>query len=217
MRHAESVGNAQRRMQGHGSYGLTETGRQQAECLGCRLARDFAPPTCIYSSPLNRTAQTAQILLGHQTKNVSLIYDERLVEGHQGVFQGLTWEQACARYPELCSQLETSMDWIPIPGAEAPTDIRQRAEAWVEFIVGHHQNGDRVWVVTHEWILYHLIAAVLGSDRTWQLPIGHTGLFEFSFDVSRWADQQALVLSTSSLWQIHRFNDLRHLDVAVDR
>lgn len=213
LRHAESVGNVQQRMQGREDYGLTDKGHQQAEYLAHRLMGEFASPTHIYSSPLKRADQTAQILLRHQPVQMSLTYDERLVEGHQGIFQGLTWAQACEQYPKLCRQLETSMDWVAIPGAEAPFDIRRRAEEWVRFVIAHHQNGDRVWVVTHEWILYHLISVLLGSDRTWQLPVGHTGLFEFSCDVSRWPDRQASVLNTSSLWQIHRFNDVQHLDV----
>lgn len=211
IRHAESIGNQQGRMQGHRDYALSDHGWEQAQCLAQRLASDFVAPTCMYSSPIRRAEQTAQVILNGQPYPVPLVYDPRLSEGHPGIFQGLTWAEACERYPNLCSQLETSFDWIPVPKADSPSAIRHRASTWLNDILSHHQNGDRLWVVAHEWILYHLISVLLGSDRTWQLPIAHTGLFEFSLDINRWSDSDANVLANSSLWQLHRMNDVQHL------
>ena len=211
IRHAESIGNQQYRMQGHADYALSDQGWEQARCLAQRLAAEFRPPTCLYSSPIRRAKQTAQVLLECQPPSVSLMYDDRLCEGHQGIFQGLTWAEACERYPDLCHQLEASLDCIPIPSAETPSEVRQRAISWLEDILGRHQDGDRLWVVAHEWILYHLISGLLGSDRTWQIPISHTGLFEFSLNLPRWSELGVEVLANSSLWQLSRFNDVQHL------
>lgn len=211
IRHAESVGNQHGRMQGQADDELSDKGWGQAQCLAQRLAAEFRVPTCVYSSSIRRAQQTTQVLLKYQSPSISVIYDDRLREGDQGIFQGLTWVEACERYPDLCHQLETSPDWIPIPNAEAPLEVRQRATAWLQDILAYHQTGDRLWVVAHEWLLYHLISALLGSDRTWQLPITHTGLFEFSLNLARWSDSDVNVLANSSLWQLHRFNDVQHL------
>ena len=211
IRHAESVGNQQHRMQGHADYGLSDQGQDQAQRLAQRLAAEFGSPTCLYSSPIRRAKQTAQLILKYQSPSITPMYDDRLCEGHQGIFQGLTWMEACKRYPDLCHQLETSLDWIPVPNAETPLAVRQRATAWLEDMLNHHQDGDRLWVVAHEWILYHLISVLLGSDRTWQMPIAHTGLFEFSLNVARWSESDVDVLANSSLWQLRRFNDVQHL------
>ena len=211
IRHAESIGNQQYRMQGHAAYKLSEQGWQQAQCLAKRLASEFAAPTCIYSSPIARAVQTAQVILKSQSSLVPLTYDDRLCEGHQGIFQGLTWQEARERYPDLCHQLETSSEWCPVPDAEAPFEVRHRAKDWIQEVLTQHQDGDRLWVVAHEWILYHLISVLLGSDRTWQLPIDHTGLFEFSLNLDRWSTSDMSVLMNSSFWQLRRFNDTQHL------
>ncbi|NET51190.1 MAG: histidine phosphatase family protein [Merismopedia sp. SIO2A8] len=210
MRHAESIGNQQLRMQGHSPYALSERGHQQAQCLGQRLAREFQFPTQLCSSPLVRSQQTTEIILKYQSSLVSPCYDLDLAEGKQGIFTGLTWAEACQHYPHLCQQLETTPDWIPIPGAESPQALRQRAQRWMARVL--NQEQERIWVVTHEWILYHLVSVLLGSDRTWQFPVHHTALFEFSCDMDRWRQTAPNTRFNSTLWQIHRFNDTNHLN-----
>jgi broad specificity phosphatase PhoE len=238
IRHAQSTGNVEKRMQGEGEFELTETGRSQAEKLGRRLLAEGWLPTQVYSSPLQRTLQTAQILI-HQFQTATLpaavgdlmdastplmgdlddrglqhsipiaLADE-LKEFQNGILQGLTWAEAVSQYPELCQALETSPDWIPIPGAETLKDARSRAHRFIQTLL-KHQNGDRVWIVTHSWILQHLIAELLNSDRSWRLHAKNTALFEFWIDRDRWhtTDQNRF---NTDLWQIRRFNDHQHLD-----
>ena len=43
IRHAQSVGNQEKRMQGHGEFELSEGGRQQAEKLARRLLTCWRP------------------------------------------------------------------------------------------------------------------------------------------------------------------------------
>jgi 2,3-bisphosphoglycerate-dependent phosphoglycerate mutase len=233
IRHAQSTGNVEKRMQGHGDYELTELGRDQATRLAQRLQTENWCPTHVYTSPLKRTLQTTRILLtafptepvpgivGDQTDTDSVIapilqkpipvtYAEELAEYQNGIFKGLTWLEAKARYPELCRQLEASQDWIPVPEAETLQDARDRSKRFVNKIVDRHRNGDRIWVVSHSWIIQHLISELLGSDRSWRLQAHNTGLFEFWVDQSRWhrTDQNRF---NTDLWQIRRFNDNRHL------
>lgn len=198
-------------MQGHADYSLSDKGLAQAECLANRLSAEFESPTSLYCSPISRSKQTAAVILDRQSVAISLTYDERLCEGSQGIFQGLTWIEACERYPDLCRQLETSSGWIPVPHAEPPYEVRQRAYDWLKETLGRHQNCDRLWVITHEWVMYHLISVLLGSHRTWQLPIDHTAIFEFTLELSQWSDLDQCVLANSSLWQVRRFNDIQHL------
>ncbi|MEM9217415.1 MAG: histidine phosphatase family protein [Cyanobacteria bacterium P01_F01_bin.150] len=211
IRHAESVGNQQHRMQGHADYELSEQGWKQAECLAQRLTVEFCVPTCVYSSPIRRAKQTAQVILQHLPSQVSLAYDDRLKECDQGIFEGLTWLEASKLYPELCNKLETTMEWIPVPEAETPSEVRHRVHSWLKDIFTNHQGGHSLWIVAHQWLLCNLISALLGSDRTWQMPIDHTGIFEFSVDLDRWTHLDVETFSNSNLWQIHRFNDVQHL------
>lgn len=226
IRHAQSTGNVERRMQGQGDYPLTERGRWQSQQLAVRLRSQYQPPTAVYSSPLGRTRETAAILmagladlaqpdlglpdLGLPDLDQSVQLAPELAEYQNGVFQGLTWAEARAQYPTLCDQLESSLDWIPVPGAETLREARDRVDRfWAERLT-QHRNGDRIWLISHSWIMQQLIAALLGSDRAWGVPVANTGLFEFRIDQSRWHRQDENRLN-SELWRIVRFNDTAHL------
>lgn len=239
IRHAQSLGNQQKRMQGQGEFELSETGKQQAERLAQRLLAESWRPSHVYSSPLRRTVQTTEILLsrflaeplpavvsdlvdgevaapldlsatGEPHLPIRVDYADELKEFQNGIFAGLTWAEAKAQYPDLCSRLESSPDWIQIPGAESLHDARTRARQFIDRLVDRHHDGEQVWIVTHSWILQHLIAELMGCDRTWRIHARNTALFEFWIDRSRWqrTDQNRF---NTDLWQIRRFNDYHHL------
>ena len=235
IRHAQSTGNMEKRMQGHGEFPLSALGVQQTEKLAQRLLEEGWLPTHVYSSPLRRAAQTAQILVDavqtaplpaavsdlidatvetpwdeETPPPIAIAYADELKEFQNGIFQGLTWAEAMAQYPELCQALEASPDWLLIPGAETLADARSRAGQFIQRLLQTHHNGDRVWIVTHSWILQHLIAELMSSDRSLRLRASNTALFEFWIDRDRWerSDQNRF---NTDLWQVRRFNDTQHL------
>ncbi len=241
VRHAQSLGNLEKRMQGHGDYPLSDVGIQQTEKLAKGLLAESWIPTHVYSSPLRRTQQTAEILVDHFTTaplpaavsdlidsegtatfdsgdnatgsgKLAITYADELKEFQNGIFQGLTWAEAMAQYPELCHQLEASPDWIQIPGAESLLVARSRAQHFIQSILQRHRNGDRLIIVTHSWIIQHLIAELMGCDRSWRLHARNTALFEFWIDHSRWhSARHNPNRYNTDLWQVRRFNESHHL------
>lgn len=245
VRHAQSVGNLEKRMQGCADFPLTEEGCQQAAKLAKRLRRENWHPTHIYSSPIPRARQTAEILLSHFLADflptsvrdetgvtdlnlpetvtsltmlpleahspIPLIDADELMEHKNGLFEGLTWAEAQAQYPDLCLQLETSLDWIPIPGAESLAEARDRTQQFIHRLIEQHTCGDHVLIVTHSWILQHFLASLMGSDRTWRIASTNTGIFEFWIERSRWSRTDAATRLNTDLWQVRRFNDANHL------
>jgi probable phosphoglycerate mutase len=133
-----------------------------------------------------------------------------LQEFDAGILTNLTWAEAQARYPALCQALETSPDWVPIPNAETPTAGRDRAAAFIHHLLERHTNQQAIWIMSHHWIMEHLIASLFGSDRTWKITILNTALFEFWLDRDRWSDG-GVHRGISDLWQIKRFGDCHHL------
>lgn len=220
IRHAESIGNLEKRMQGWADFELSSQGKLQVKKLARQLLIDAWWPDHVYSSPLKRAVQTTQALITEfQVTSARLIqgeakiaiqYVDELQELQNGIFQGLTWAEAQAQYPELCHRLETSPELIPIPGAESLQQARDRASQFIQTLLTRHANSDQIWIITHGGILQYLIAELLGCDRTWGLQIQATALFEFWIDLTRWhlADQNRL---NTTLWQIQRFNDSQHL------
>jgi 2,3-bisphosphoglycerate-dependent phosphoglycerate mutase len=210
IRHAQSMGNAQGRMIGHGDDHLSEQGRWQAHQLAEALRSH--PPTHIYSSPLRRARHTTEILRRSLPDSLAIPiqYREELKEFQNGIFQGLTWSEASERYPDLCRSLESSLTWVPIPEAESLQAGRDRAQCFIDFVLNHHRDQDRVWIISHSWIMQQLMSVLMGSDRTWGTTIDYTGIFEFQVWRAYWDIDDTNRINTE-LWKILQFNAHQHL------
>ncbi len=213
VRHAESEGNRAARILGQTEAPLSPKGIEQAHVLGQHLLEAAAKPTHIYYSPLQRATHTAEILRDYwATRNAvaAMIPLPELKEIRSGVLDGLTWTEAQAQYPSLCNALLASPEWIPVPGAETLKACRNRAQQVLQFILKHHSNEDHLWLISHGGFLQYLIAAVLGSNRTWGIAIPPTAIFELELDLNRWqmTDQNRW---NTALWSIRRFNETSHL------
>jgi 2,3-bisphosphoglycerate-dependent phosphoglycerate mutase len=236
IRHAESIGNCDGRMMGRADDQLTDRGEHQARSLGLALRQQLGwQPDRIYSSPQRRAYHTAELMRSvaygateAQDGQPAIVLDENLCEFDNGIFRGLTWPEAQRQYPELCQQLESSWDWIPIPEAESLEAGRSRAKAFLNAAIADllqqstqhatdttgDATGDRgAWIVTHHWILQHLIAEIIGSCRTWQLEIPHTAAFEFWLRGSFWQPSDDLRFISHDprqlnhvFWKIRAFN-----------
>ena len=88
LRHGESVGNAEGRIQGLTDFPLTEVGRQQAHALASRWLTEQKTFDMVLSSPLMRCRETAEIIA--DAMNLTVEYDEIWVERDYGKFSGLT-------------------------------------------------------------------------------------------------------------------------------
>lgn len=217
IRHAQSLGNIQKRMEGQSSTTLSPKGRLQAKQLARRLLSRLdhsritaEQPIYLYSSPLLRALRTAQYLsvaLRQAERSWQIVEDSQLKEIHQGIFQGLTWSEAQASFPELCARLMSTTEWQPVPGAESPQEARLRSHRWFTHILNQHRPGETIWVVSHGGFMMHLIAEIRGQPSPWETPIAHTATFEFvlslsSSNVSQWEN------SSAKCWRLHRFNQL---------
>ncbi|MEM8613232.1 MAG: histidine phosphatase family protein [Cyanobacteria bacterium P01_H01_bin.105] len=206
IRHGESVGNVEGCLEGQTSTALSANGKRQAQQLSTYL-QSYPQPLCICSSPLQRATETASYLAA--IANCSLQLESDLQELHQGIFQGLTWAEASHRYPQICATLTATLDYQPVPGAETLIAAHQRAINWYQALWQRYPAGGWVWVVTHGGFMQPLIRVILGCDRTWQIPIHHTALFEF------WLlrpEQSQTSQHNPECWKILRFNDTPHLD-----
>jgi broad specificity phosphatase PhoE len=92
LRHGESVGNAQGRVQGQADFSLTETGRQQAQALTSRWLSEKVTFNHVISSPLARTRETAEIIASALDLPVEL--NALWMERDYGNLSGLHWDDA---------------------------------------------------------------------------------------------------------------------------
>ena len=209
MRHGESVGNVERRLQGHADLELTEQGRVQGLRLRDRFQSEGFQPTHIYSSPLQRAAETAQIVayLWH----IPIVHWDRLMEQDIGAFSGLTWAEISAKYSEVAWRFQESNNWDIVEGAETLKSLNDRGRQVLYELKEVHTNDDAVLMFTHGGILQHVVAALLGTERIWEVSVRNTAVFEFVLDIDQWpyggGNQQG-----DLRWKIVRFNDVSHLD-----
>lgn len=210
IRHAETQGNAQQKMLGQLDEPLSPHGVFQAQLLGQYLSQQSWTPTHLYSSPLKRAVVTLEILVACHLEgdDFSLLQtDEALLEIDNGIFQGLTWQEAEEQHPELCQRLISSQDLLPIPEGETLSACCDRTRRFIHTLYQTHQNSDRAWIVTHGGILQYLIAAILDTPMIWGIQSGNTALFEFEVDLHHSAQS----IQNPQLCRILRFNERPHL------
>jgi probable phosphoglycerate mutase len=117
VRHGETELTAARRYSGRGDVPLTERGTAQARATALRLATDLrlagTDVAAVHTSPLSRCARTASIL-AEALKDPPLVVDDDLVECDFGDWEGLTFGEVRARWPE---ELD---GWLGDPGTAPP-------------------------------------------------------------------------------------------------
>jgi len=209
VRHGESLGNAGGIMQGRAEYDLSEAGRQQAALLHQRFLDESFQPTHVYSSPQARAAQTAEIVSG--SWEFPITHWDDLMEHDIGVFSGLSWPDISEKFPEMSTAFEKSQDWSIVEGAETSAERRARGRRVIDTIMSRHANEDVVIMFTHGGIMAHMMAALMGTERTWSLGVQNTAVFELTVDAERWWQNDNATYHNNLLWRVNRFNDSSHL------
>ena len=167
IRHGRSIWNAQRRIQGCADPPLDEVGREQAHRLAERLYEEEHPPAALYTSPLQRAQETADII--GETLGVPVVPDERLKEYDVGEISGLTWEQVVEQYPDVAQRwVESVEEEVKLPGAEEPQSFRSRVVAVVGEILARHTE-DSIGVVAHGGTLGAYLNYLIGLSA-WRSP-----------------------------------------------
>ncbi|MDY6876132.1 MAG: histidine phosphatase family protein [Chloroflexota bacterium] len=144
IRHGRSVWNADHRIQGQADPPLDGVGREQASRLAERLREDA--PITLYTSPLQRAQETAEIV--GEALDVPVVPDERLREYDVGAITGLTWAQVEEQYPEVARHWAEAAGGSVIPGEEGDVPFRERVVAGFGEIVSRHAE-ETVGVVAH--------------------------------------------------------------------
>jgi probable phosphoglycerate mutase len=141
-RHGETDWNRDNRFQGHADPPLNETGRAQAAELAAVLADE--PLAAVYSSPLHRAFETAQILAApHGLEPLPV---DALREVDVGSWQGLSRTEIEERFPEQFARwLDYQQGW---EDGESYEEMGGRVIAGLRELAARHV-GERILAVTH--------------------------------------------------------------------
>jgi broad specificity phosphatase PhoE len=153
VRHGQTDWNIERRFQGRTDIPLNETGITQAHTLAQTLTgQTFA---AIYSSPLQRALQTAQVLSEHLQLPIQI--EPGLVESAHGDWEGMCLEDIKAQYPELIqARRQNPLENRPPGNAESIPEVAARMAAAANSIAQHHPQ-ERVLITSHGLALAALI------------------------------------------------------------
>jgi probable phosphoglycerate mutase len=180
IRHGETTWNCEKRLQGQLDSPLTEKGIRQSRTLAGRLSE--VKFDAVYSSDLERAKHTAQMITA-QSHHASIHYDNRIRERHFGNFQGLTWEEIMAAYPDEAARELAGNPLNQVPGGESKHQVLARATAFFNDIALWHK-GQKVLVVSHGGVINvwtkHVLRVPLETPRRFSLHNTAINTFEFA-------------------------------------
>jgi broad specificity phosphatase PhoE/ribonuclease HI len=144
LRHGETALSVERRFAGRGDAPLTDTGRRQAAAAAARLAARGGIDV-IVTSPLQRARRTAEAVA--EATAAALKVDDDLVETDFGDWEGLTFAEASARWPDEISAWLASPEMAP-PGGESLATVARRVLSALDRLLAAYENGT-ILLVSH--------------------------------------------------------------------
>jgi probable phosphoglycerate mutase len=195
-RHGETDWNAERRMQGHIDTPLNSHGQLQAQRLAQSLQRASHTFDHLYSSDLQRAADTAKQVSSALGLGITInsIFRER----HVGVLQGLRLDDAPQAIPEIWQAHLARDIQHDLGGGESIQAFHERAQQALVMLVAAHA-GQTILVVSHGGTLdmMYRIATKQALDQARIAIVPNTSLNWIAFDgktwsVERWADTDHL-------------------------
>jgi ribonuclease H / adenosylcobalamin/alpha-ribazole phosphatase len=196
LRHGQTALSVERRFAGRGDVALTDVGARQAAAAAARLAARGGIDL-VASSPLARALSTAEIVA--EATGAALLVDDDLVETDFGEWEGLTFAEVMARWPEEMGAWMASVDAAP-PGGESLAGAARRALAALDRLLSEH-GRKTITVVSHVTPIKTIVCRALLAPPATLFRI-HLDVASLS-EVDWYADGPALVRSLNDTAHLH--------------
>jgi probable phosphoglycerate mutase len=195
IRHGETDWNRQHRFQGQIDVPLNQTGIDQAERLGRRLADE--PFDLLVCSDLQRARRTAEPLW--LPRGLAPVVDPRWREQGFGLLEGLDVPTIRSRHSDLWNRwVRHEADYALPEGGESNIAFHARVMGALSSLVAAHV-GQRIVVVTHGGVLDMLWRQAQGQplDGPRACDIPNTGINRLrwqgdALQIVQWADADHL-------------------------
>lgn len=177
IRHGQTELNNAHALQGRSDHPLNEVGVAQAREVGKRLADRGVVFSHVFSSPLQRAMQTAQLV----APDAQVVVDKRLIEMDYGPYEGADLKVLS---PEL-SHFFSDFVHHPAPaGMEQLSEVVARTGAFVEQIKS--LSGD-VLVSTHAIAMKGILEYLTPTSRGayWSTYVGNCAVYAASIEDGR--------------------------------
>lgn len=163
IRHGQTIWNTEMRTQGRTDIPLNETGFLQAQHLAKRLAeeeiaRESDP--VIYTSPLSRALDTAQILA--RQHSLPIITSALLMERNFGLWEGKPFSELKIEYPKQVAAWDSDPYAYTPPEAEPLSEVVDRCKQFLAELNAAYTSTDTIIVVGHSIPQRLMIATLIG-------------------------------------------------------
>ena len=155
VRHGETIWNKEKKIQGQSDIALNEYGRELAQVTANAL-QDI-PFDIVYSSPLIRAKETADILV--QNRDLEIHTDNRLLEMTFGDEEGETLPNIHS-HPEmkLHNFIHNPGNYTPPNGGESFEELYARCKSFIDdIIIPAEKNYNCMLVVGHGALIRGMI------------------------------------------------------------
>lgn len=175
VRHGQTEMNAQKLYFGKLNPPLNDLGISQAyEAKDKLLNINY---DIIYSSPLERAKQTAEIC---NYLDKEIIYDSRLEEINFGIFEGLTFKEISEQYPNEVKEMEKNWKSFNYITGESLEELYQRAVSFLETLDYTKDN----LIISHWGIINCIISYFVSGtlDTYWKFKVDNCSIVIFEGD-----------------------------------
>ena len=198
LRHGSTKSNRAGRYMSRSEEGLSGDGRWQVRQLAQRLATSEL--AAIYSSPLQRTKETAQSVAQPHHLNIEIVPEFN--ELNLCRWAGLTATEIAAQDPEAWDIWCTNPRSLSIPGIESFVELQSRIWKGLEQITTNHPRGN-IAVATHDGIIRIAVLLALGIslDNYRAITVSNAGMTILDIGPAR--------------AYLRAYNDTGHLEDAI--
>jgi broad specificity phosphatase PhoE len=179
VRHGHVEGISPERFRGRAELKLTAAGRREAALTAARIAASWRP-AAIYTSPMGRCVDTGAAI--GKPFGLAPSAMPGLNDIDYGEWQGLTTDEARARWPGELDTWYRHPDWAALPRGESLQEVLSRAVAALREVVRRHPD-DTVVLVAHDSVNRVLLlhALELPLSRYWHFKQSPCCINEIDF------------------------------------
>jgi probable phosphoglycerate mutase len=135
---------------------LNKIGLNQAKTVAKKLKS--APIKAVYSSPMERTMETAKPIA--KALDLPVIQRQGLIETDVGIWQGKKVKRL--RRSKLWPRVQLNPSRFRFPGGERIEDAQHRFVEEIEYLAEVHESGDMVVCVSHADPIKLVVAYYIG-------------------------------------------------------
>jgi len=173
VRHGQTAWNKEEIFRGRVDIPLNDTGLKEAE-----LAAEYfrgKKVDAIYASPISRAMQTAEKIAS--VLGLKVVPHFGITDMSFGDWEGQPIKEVEQSDPDRFRLWKEEPHLLKAPGGETLEEVRTRAMAALEEVIGSHARST-VILVSHRVITKVLICAILGLDNShfWQIDQDSTAI-----------------------------------------